>query len=250
MSRKSRAGSTSTLRQLKGWKKLQYILDYYKFPLLLAAAALYIIIWLTMRNLTQKDVVLYVGLVNAAPSEELILKLSDGYLEETGFPKSDNSVYLYRNLFLSADETSEYHPYSYATKMKILGAINANQLDVVLMNQEAFDAFSQNGYLADLQELLNSPEAGADGRSLFKAVKGSLCTNVRIEEDNSVDVLLGNETEYHSVTTKGSFGLNLTDASALVGNAGLSGTVFLGIIKNSTRKKEAVQYLDYLIRYH
>ena len=235
-------------RKLKGWKKVQYILDYYKIPLILAGILLYSILWFTTRHFTQKENVLYVGLVNAAPSEEFCIKLSDGYLEEAGFSRSDHTLYLYRNLYLTADETSEYHAYSYATKLKILGAIEAKQLDAVLMNKEAFDAFSQNGYLADLKDLLNSPQARDMVRNLYARTENTLQKNIRIEEDNSLDVMLGTEKEYQSVTTEGTFGLDLTAASPLIRQEKLSGTLYFGILANSPRQEEAIHYLDYLTR--
>ena len=232
--------------KLKGWKKIQYILDYYKLPLILAGILLYSILWLTNRNLTQKENVLYVGLVNAAPSEELCGKLSDGYLEEAGYSKSDHALYLYRNLYLTTDETSEYHAYSYATKLKILGAIEARQLDAVLMNKEAFDAFSQNGYLVDLKELLRSAQVRDRVPELYVRIENALQKNIRIEEDNSLDVMLGNENVYQSVTSEGIFGMDLTAASSLIRQEELSGTIYFGILANSPRQEEAIHYLDYL----
>ena len=179
----------------------------------------------------------------------------------------------------SSDENSEYHPYTYATKMRILGAIDAEQLDLVLMDREAFDAFSQNGYLTDLQALL-SEEALPEGMSsmhentphknhsfaessddaetdtgtrpgistLYDTVQAGFRKNIQIKEDNSVDVLLGNESEYSAVTTEAVYGVDLSSVSARIQNAELNGTVYLGIIENSPRKAEAVKYLNYLVQ--
>ena len=237
----------SALHWLKGWEKLRYILDYYKLPIILVGILLYIVVWFTIKTVTKKDVVLYLGLVNVAPTEELALQLSDEYLKEAVYPKSDYELYLYRNLFMSADESSEYHAYSYATKMKILGAIDAEQLDVVLMNKEAFDSFSQNGYLWDLQELLSGPASSEEDQALYRLIEDNIQMNIIIQEDNSTDVLLGNEKEYKAVTTTGGYGLDLTSASRLISRENLSGTVYLGVLVNTPRRQEAVRYLSYLV---
>ena len=275
----SRRASSSLLRELKGWKKVQYLLDYYKFPLFLAGLFLYFVIWFSIRSLTQKEYLLYLGFVNIAPSEALTEELTENYRREMGYKGRNESVLLQNNLFLSSDENSEYHPYTYATKIRILGAIVSEQLDLVLMDREAFDAFSQNGYLTDLQALL-SEEALPEGMSsmhentphknhsfaessddaetdtgtrpgistLYDTVQAGFRKNIQIKEDNSVDVLLGNESEYSAVTTEAVYGIDLSPVSARIQNAELNGTVYLGIIENSPRKAEAVKYLNYLVR--
>ena len=260
--------------EVHGKEKIRYLFDYYKFPLFLAAAAVYIVVWNVNRFATMPDYRLYVGLVNVAPSEELTGELEQGFFSEDE-PETGSSICLYRNLFLTSDEASDAHQYAYATRLKILGAIDAEQLDLVLMDKEAFDAFSQNGYLADLQQLLydeNNPAPGQPAFAfspnedlssdsfpiaaaassiqktksvpLYEKLLPDLVRNIYIEEDNSVDVLLGNAEEYHAVTTEGMFGLDLSQSSPLIRDAGLSGTVYLGILENSPRKEEALRYLS------
>jgi hypothetical protein len=266
--------SSSLLRELKGRKKLQYLLDYYKFPLFLAGVFLYFVIWFSVRSLTHKEYLLYLGFVNFAPSETLTEELTENYRREMGYKGRNESVLLQNNLFLSSDENSEYHPYTYATKIRILGSIDAEQLDLVLMDEEAFDAFSQNGYLTDLQALLSdgalpgsiqaAPEVGSstgsadrerdgggpygDIHGLYDAVQAGFRKNILIKEDNSVDLLLGNESEYSAVTAEAVYGIDLSAVSAKIRDAELNGTVYLGIIENSPRKAEAVKYLNYLIQ--
>mgnify|MGYP007056196539 CR=1 FL=1 len=118
------------------------------------------------------------------------------------------------------------------------------------MNGEAFDAFSQNGYLAALQKLFcpaDDPDPSGTSQALYDRIKDGFRTNIRIEEDNSVEVTLGEESEYHAVTTEGSYGLSLSAISPMIQAANLSGTVYLGILENSPRQEEAAAYLGYLV---
>ena len=231
-------------KEVHGLGKVRYLFDYYKLPLLLAGILLYVIIWSAWRSAHAQEVCLYVGLVNFAPSEELIRTLTEDYVQEADYPEGKN-IYLYRGLYLSADETSEYHAYSYATRMKILGALDAEKLDVVLMDRESFDSFSQNGYLEDLSLLMTRNSAVAK-EGLEAELQDLLVSNIEINEDNSVDVLLGNETDYHAVTTDGMFGLDISEASSIIRDAQLSGDLYLGVIRNSPRQEEALHYIDYL----
>lgn len=140
------------LRTLHGTKKLQYIWDYYKLPLVILGIFLYIIGYVVYGHITHKDTVLYTALVNVTAGEDLSNGLSSGFLDAHNINASDNKLELYTGLYLTTDETNEYHEYTYASRMKIQAAIDGELMDVVLMNKEAFDAFSQSGYLYNLEE--------------------------------------------------------------------------------------------------
>ena len=148
---------------------------------------------------------------------------------------------LYTGLYLTDDETNPYHEYTYASRMKILASIDGKQLDVVLMNKEAFDAFSQNGYLCDLEELLSSEDV-----DLYNRLKPHLVTNTVILEDNSTDLQLDPSITYQAVTEEHPFGLDLSQTS-MISDAGFSDIVYLGIIANSPRTEEAIEYVRYLL---
>ena len=241
---KRNSENKSHWNDVHGTAKIRYLFDYYKFPLVLIGIVIYIMIWGIGRNASRKEYGLYVGLVNLAASQELTGKLENGLSvqEQTSLNRqadAPDAVFLYRNLFLTSNTESEYHQYSYASRLKILGAIGAEQMDLVLMDSEAFDAFSQNGYLTDLSVLLS-------GRTEERDLQPMLVKNIFIEEDNSTDMLLGTADRYEAVTKEGMYGLDLTRASALFREAGFNGTVYLGIVENSPRKEEALRYLRYL----
>lgn len=210
-----------TFRQLHGKKKIQYIWDYYKFPLLILCVLIYIFVYSIYRHLSHKDIILYTAFVNVSTGEDLTKELSDGFLEFQTIDTKKNKIYLYSGLYLTENEANIYYKYTYASQIKILAAIDGEQLDVVFMNQEAFDAFSQNGYLCDLSQLLIEKNS-----KLYERLRPFLITNLSILEDNPI-------------------GLDLSQ-SPIIQKAGFQETVYLGIIANSSRKDCAVSYLQYL----
>lgn len=230
------------LTKLHGRKKIGHILAYYKLPLLILCFFLYIIGYSIHRHFTHKDVVIYAALVNVVAGEDLIRQLGEDFTEYLGADMSKYESKLYTELYLTDDELNAYHEYTYASRMKILASIEAKQMDVVLMNQEAFDAFSQNGYLYDLDSILS--EHAPD---LHEALKQNLTNNVVILEDNADDLALDNSIEYSAVTREALFGLNLSQIP-LIRRAGFEDTVYLGIIANSPRLDTVMEYLRYLIR--
>ncbi len=232
------------MQNLRGRAKLQfclqYLWDYYKLPLAAAAIALYIALYAVYGRFTHKDTVLYAALVNVAVGETLTEELSSRFLTAQNLNTNANTFRLYSGLYLTDDENNIYHEYTYASRLKILASIDAEQLDVALMNKEAFDAFSQNGYLSNLDELL-----AEEVPALHQQLAPYFVTNTVILEDNSEDLLLDGSAVYHAETESYPMGLDLS-ASPMIQKGGFQETVYLGIIKNSPRIHTVFDYLEYL----
>ena len=229
------------LKTLHGPQKIRYIWDYYKLPIVVLCILLYILGYSLYGHFTHKEKILYTALVNVSASDSLTEQLSTGFLDSLDQDTSKTTMQLYTGLYLTDDETNPYHEYTYASRMKILASIDGKQLDVVLMNKEAFDAFSQNGYLCDLEELLSSEDV-----DLYNRLKPHLVTNTVILEDNSTDLQLDPSITYQAVTEEHPFGLDLSQTS-MISDAGFSDIVYLGIIANSPRTEEAIDYVRYML---
>lgn len=201
------------LRSLHGRQRLRYIWDYYKPPLAVLCILIYIIGYIIYGQVTHKDTVLCTALINISAGEEFTSGLSSGYLDYLGEDPSENEVELMTGLYLTDNESDPNYEYTYASQVKVLASVNNRQLDVILMNREAFDILSRNDYLCDLDNLLSS-----------------------IDPD-----LYSQTEEYITENTA----LNLSQAP-LIQQTGFSDTVYLGIAANSERKDEATEYIKYL----
>lgn len=231
-------------------QRIQYIWDYYKLPILIGCIVIYALGYAVYRHATSKDTVLYTALINVSAGEQLTEALSGGFLasldgaEEAGSGSKTGAagrqVQLYTGWYLTDDPSSEQYEYTYATRMKVLASIDGEQLDVVLMDKEAFDAFAQNGYLANLETLL-----AEEAPELLTAFQPLLVENIEILEDNAQDVVLDPSVEYHAETTSYPMAIVL-DEAPLIARAGFSGTVYFGILGNTPRQETAVEYLKYL----
>ena len=228
------------LHNLHGTKKIQYIWDYYKLPLVILGIILYVIIYILYRHLTYKDTILYTALVNVNAGETLTEQLSEGFLGVSGIDTSRNKLHIYTGLYLTDDENNTYHEYTYASRMKILASIDGEMLDVVLMDKEAFDAFSQNGYLCNLDNLL-----AEESPDFYSDISSFIVNNIYIKEDNSFELIFDSSISYSAVTEEYPMGLDMSQAQ-LIKQAGFKETVYFGIIANSPRKETAIAYLQYL----
>lgn len=228
------------LGTLRGRKRVQHILAYYKFPLAILCLLLFFIGCNIHGHLTRKDTLLYTALVNVTAGETLTGQLGEDFTDYLQADKSRYQLQLYTGLYLTDDELSEWHEYTYASRMKILAAIESKTLDVVLMNQEAFDAFSQNGFLLNLDDFLS-----AAAPALYQCLKPSFVNNIVILEDNIDSAEPGASPPYAAVTEEHSFGLDLS-GTELIRQAGFDDPVYLGVVANTPRKDMVIAYLRYL----
>ena len=212
-------------------KKMEHIWLYYKAPILLTILVLGILISGVYRAAAKKEPVVYLAYLNVSVGEDMEARLTEDYLTYRGLNPKRNEMRLYRNLYLSEDPAASDHEYAYASRMKLLATVNSRQLDLVLMNQEAYDLCSASGYLLDLSGIVGS---------IY------LTANQVVLEDNSIEYSLNEASEYNAVTQSVYNALELTQLPAFQ-NAGFSGSVYIGIVANTPRLAECQRYFEYLI---
>ena len=236
-----RAENREALARMTLPQRLDHIFEYYKFPLaliLIAAVALGSVLYY---RLTRKEALLYVACANISMGDTLDSAISEGYLRSVGEDPRKSEVRMYRNLYLSQDASAQNHEYAYASRLKTLAAMANGQLDVLLMNREAYDIMSAGGYLRPLTDL---PDAGLNER-----LSDRLIENTVILEDNDIEHRLDESVPYQAETEEVPNAI-LISAFPLFAGAGFSADVYLGIIGNTARTDAALQYIDYLTSDH
>ena len=222
--------------------KLQYLWDYYKLPFVIAIILLYIVGHRIYLNITHKDAYFYAAMVNVAPSDALQEKLEDGFMQSLGL-SSDNPAVFYKSLYLTDNISSEHYTYTQASQVKILSAINAGEMDMAFLDEEAFAAFAQNGFLYDLSRFFE--EYGAAFPETEKTVPDHFVKNMVILEDNAKEVALDPSVSYSASTEEYFMGIDLTE-SRFFKDAGFSEPVYLAVIANTPRGEAVMTYIDYL----
>ena len=237
---KEKAAQKAAFHAMSPAKKAEHIYTYYKWPILLGLIALIALGSVLHRQLTKKEPVLCLALANVAVGEDLEDELTDGFLRFLGADAKKREVYLYRDLYLSDSADTLNHEYAYASKMKLMGAVSAGKLDLVLMNREAYDLLSRSGYLLEL-----SPALFAENAALYAQVLPILSSNEVVLSDNSIEYQLG-EAETLEVETETV--RNALDVSSLplFARAGFPDAVYLGVIANSERLANCIEFVSYV----
>ena len=237
---KEKAAQKAAFRAMTLPQKAEHIYLYYKWPILLGLIALIVLGSVVQQQFTRKDAVLSVAFANVAVGEALESDLTDGFLRFLGADAKKREVYLYRDLYLSDNADTLNHEYAYASKMKLMGAIKAQRLDVVLMNREAYDLLSRSGYLLEL-----SPALFTENAALYTQILPFLSSNEVVLSDNSIKYQLG-EAETLEVETETV--RNALDVSGLplFARAGFPDTVYIGVIANSGRLANCIEFVSYV----
>lgn len=215
-------------------QKLDYIVTYYKLPITLVVIVLVFLGAVINIRLHHKDVVLYTGLVNVEVGYDMETALTEGFLAESGHSVKKEAVLMYQGLYLTSDPGSEVFQYVYASRLKVLAAIESKEMDVLLMDREAYDTFSQSGYLLDLEK------AG-----LAQTFSDAAESNLVIYEDNAEAHTFDETIPYEAVTGMEVNGLE-GSGFRLLQEAGFGDQVYLGIVANTERLEAVEEYLLYL----
>ena len=239
---KEKAAQKAAFHAMSPAKKAEHIYTYYKWPILLVLLALIVLGSVLHRQLTKKDPVLYLAFLNVSVGKDLERQLTADYLTDAGLDARRQEVYLYKDLYISDDADTLNHEFAYASKMKLSGAISAKKLDLVLMNREAYDILSGQGYLLDLSALLQERDP-----ALLETLSPLLAENEVVLSDNTLEVLLGEAEQEQRLTDTVPNAIAVTSLAPFR-NACFDGELYLGVVANSERIEEALQYFGYLVK--
>ena len=136
---------TSKFTQLNNKQKLQYIWDYYKIHIIATAVIICIFISIISTITKNKSVDLYAAYVNVAAPDELLASIDD---------KCDFTVSNYTGLLITEDPKGEDFQYAYASSIKLMSAINASQLDIIIADSYGINMAHSSEYLCNINDYL------------------------------------------------------------------------------------------------
>lgn len=235
---RERAALKESLARMGPRQKIAYFLSYYAIHSVLLVLALVAAGSFAWHLASRKETVVAMALTNAAIGSDLESALREGFLAAEGLDPQKKEVELLKELYISNDPASENHEYAYASGLKLMAAINAKKLDLLLMNQESYDIISGSGYLIDLKGLI-------EGELSCAKLIPCLAENQVILSDNSLEVALGEAEEASSVTESAFNAIKVSDLP-IFKEAGFPSDLYLGVVANSTRIPAVLSYLAYL----
>ena len=234
LSEEEKASHREAFRKMNFQDKVIYILSYYKAYIIIPLLLLIIAGNLIYGRINKKEEVLYIGLVNVAAGDELLNELNEGFISSSFSDPKRKTVILYPNLYISDSASVDNNQYAYASRIKLLGSIEAKKLDVVIANREAYDLLSMSGYLLDIRNTIS-----------FDKVSASIVYNDVLINDNRIDYLLDEDTSLDLSSRSEANGIDLS-AFPVIKKAGFPETLYLCVIANTPRIETISLFIDHL----
>jgi len=226
-------------KQMKPADRASYIWTYYKLPIVIAVIAVCLIIQAVTGYLRRTNDILFTGYANMVIPDDRIDLLTNGYIASIPSHGKRDSVSLTYLGYLSEEPTGLNPQEAFAAQMKVLATIEAGALDVVIMDQTAFDIFSINGFLQDL--------SSADfDQAIPEQLRDKLIKNTVLIESNAAEAQFDPTVELHEVTEEQLLGVDLS-GSPLFSDLTEDGNVYAGIITAPARLDESLSYIAYLL---
>lgn len=134
-------------------EKWEFIWDYYKWPLIILAFILALVVCFIYANVTAKDCVLGGIFLNSTSTEEAI-ELEQGFIDYSSINTKKEEVYFATNHFFSNDAGSHTASMSYETLQIISVKISAGEIDFMVDDVATMNDFAYWQYFYDLSEVL------------------------------------------------------------------------------------------------
>ncbi|MBP9995772.1 MAG: hypothetical protein KBT19_00685 [Lachnospiraceae bacterium] len=211
---------SEVLRERTLGQKLSYLAFYYKYHLIIAAIVICVITYVVSTVLTNKQPYLQIACVNANSEVDFDEVLAE-YDATLQYDRDKLSTYMDASYVIANDNQNGFDSNQI---QKIFYSTAANRIDVIVADEVNFMWMASNGYFKNL-DLALSPE----------------------EKEKYADKLLAckvtsNGQEYDEIS-----GIEVELASKVAqGNWYPQGKAYIGIVMETDRIDESIDFIDYL----
>lgn len=228
-------------------QKLQYFMDYYKWPAVVILFVLIFAISMIRHIVSNKETAFLAVFLNCYTTEELSDAFIASFAENAGLDARRYAITIDSTLSLS---DNYYERESYATLQKMTVYIAAREIDILAAETASFCYYAYLDALTDLRKLL-SPTQQALYEPYYFYIDQKFLEKLRDEKINLDEAM----TEYPDPTKPEEMeepipvGIYINECERLE-NSFAFGTkpTVIGVISNSPRQETALQFIDFLFQ--
>ncbi len=229
-------------------KKVEYFWDYYKIHTIVVIAVLLIVGSLAQTYLTKKETVLYAAMVSGYASEDIIADLETEFMELIDADTKQYEAFISTSIYLDYETEDTNHMYGLQALVTLVAS---SEIDVFVSEELSFVTLAYSEMFMNLEEYLTEEELEQyEGKILY--VDQAIIDEVDELNNDNVDdseypecVYSTNPDEMEEPIAVGIYGEETSTMSAEF--YGGSDTVIVGIIANSTRVDNAVEYIGIIL---
>ncbi len=161
----------SDLKPMTWPQRLDHIWTYYKGLILTVAFLLFMFITLAVNRANQPDNILCGVSINTTVSAEGISCLEEGYLAHLGTEAQGRDASVYTIVFSTdAEEMVTEYEYTYNQIMRPVLMVSAQELDYMLLDQDALERYMLYELYADLRTVLSADTLAALGDQVIRVI--------------------------------------------------------------------------------
>lgn len=231
-------------------EKFSYFMDYYKWHVVIAVAAIAFIISLVTQMLNQKDTAFYAAMINGTELETAE-SYRQSFAEYASIDLEKNEILLDTSVRISSDDAGgySYDPDSMASKEKLMVYIASGEVDAFVTAPDILEQYAYNSFFLDLRTLLTQEQI-TEYEPYFYYVDQTVIDELKAAQDSlNLDYVpvFPNPADPSSMEEPIPIGIYLKDSSSLRENYYYAGKeLVVGVVANSKHSDIASSFIDFL----
>lgn len=209
------------LKDMPLGKKVGYLWEYYRLHALFSIIAIAIIVY-TVHEIITPDIEtrLYAAIIDNPVEPAVLEDYTAQFTEHLQLDPEKEEVVISPQFYFAAD-----NEYAMSMRQVLVTYVAAQDIDIIIAPKSEFESYSYYGYMYSLSDLLPT--------DLYSKLSDHFYIGTR-EEDPEEKV----------------YGIYLTDAALFKNNERISedNPYILGVIGNSRRTEDSVEFIRYLFR--
>lgn len=231
-------------------EKFAYFMDYYKWHVVIAAAAIVFVVSLVTQILTRKDTVFYAAMINGAELETAE-EFKQAFAEYASLDLEENDILFDTSVRISANDTSSYNSDAMASNEKLMVYVASGEVDVFVTDPGTLLQYAYNEFFLDLRTLL-TPEQISAYEPYFYYADQAVIDEIKAAQD-AMDLdyvpVYPDSSDPDAMKDPVPIGIRLTDSSSLRENFYYtSEDLIVGVVTNSKRPETASKFIDFLLQ--
>ena len=146
----------TSIKDLKGKARIEYIWDYYKLPILAVICVIAFIIYMIVHFVTYKETALEIFMVNTTnQNTEEVAASTDEFFQQEGLSGKDEEIFIDTSILFSedmGDSTNYYSNRSLTVKFAVGGG------DILFAPDYVFNNYAGSGAMMPLTDVLTDDE--------------------------------------------------------------------------------------------
>ncbi len=231
-------------------EKFTYFMDYYKWHVIIAVAAVAVVVSLVTQILTRKDIVFYAVMINGTELETAE-EYKQAFAEYASVDLEEDDIMFDTSVRISTGGTSVYSPDARASAEKLMVYIASSEVDVFVTEPAVVEQYAYNEFFMDLRTLL-TPEQISRYEPWFYYVDQTVVEEHQAALDTfDTDRIINYPDPLDPASMKEPvpIGIRIEDPSSLKEHYYYAGDdIVITVIANSQRPETASSFIDFLLQ--